>query len=48
VDVEPALADIVEGIPDDLLQTADPSLLSSVEPDVGDARGLDLFEFFDS
>jgi len=48
VDVEPALADTVEGSSDDLLQTRNPSLLSSVEPDVGDARGLDLFEFFDS
>jgi hypothetical protein len=48
VDVEPALADIIEGSPDDLLQTGDPSLLSCVEPNVGDAGGLDLFEFFNS
>lgn len=48
MDVEPAFADIIEGISDDLFQTADPTLLSSVEPDVSDARGLDLFEFLDS
>lgn len=48
VDVEPSLSDLSETGLDDFLEAANPTLLASVEADLSDGAGLDLFEFFNS
>jgi hypothetical protein len=48
VDVEPSLADITERALNDLLKATYPTLLAGVELNLGNAGGLDLFEFFDT
>ena len=48
MDVEPTLTDFGETSLDDFLKTSDPSLLSSIEADLSDGAGLDLFELFDT
>jgi hypothetical protein len=48
VDVEPSLAHIAERALYDLLEAADPTLLTGVELNLSYAGGLYLFEFFDT
>ena len=46
IDIEPAFANVFERSLDNLLKSADPSLLTSVEFHCGNARILLLLEFF--
>ena len=48
MDVKPSLADIADRTLNDLLQATNPTLLAGVELNLGNAGGLDLFEFFDT
>jgi hypothetical protein len=48
MDVEPAFTDFGEGCLDDLLKAANPALLTGIKLDLGDARGLNLFELLHS
>ena len=48
MNIKPSLADLSEGILNNLFKSADPPLLASVELNLCDAGGLDLFKFFDT
>lgn len=48
MNVEPSLSYLSERVLNNFFKSAYPTLLTSVEFNLGDARGLNLFEFFNS